>query len=106
MNINTRVDNLEALVKSLIEMMNNNKFYTDADIIGVRKNITEITPYTETRTAYYDEREKTFYNVPDGNVAVFFDNYSGNYSVKRIRDRVYVSFEKMKQQSNITISVK
>lgn len=106
MDIETRVTNLENMLASIVDTLSDNKMYTDADIDGVRKSVNDVTPYTETRTAYYDESEKTFYNVPEGNVTVFFDNYSGDYSVKRIMDRVIVSFEKMKQQSNITISVK
>lgn len=106
MDIETRVTNLENMLASIVDTLSDNKMYTDADIAGVRKSVNDVTPYTETRTAYYDESEKTFYNVPEGNVTVFFDNYFGDYSVKRIMDRVIVSFEKMKQQSNITISVK
>lgn len=106
MDIETRVTNLENMLASIIDTLSNNKLYTDADIAGVRKSVSDVTPYTETKTAYYDESEKTFYNVPEGNVTVFFDNYSGDYSVKRIMDRVIVSFEKMKERSIITISVK
>ena len=42
MDIETRLTNLENLVNSLINMMNNNKFYTDADISGVRQNVSEV----------------------------------------------------------------
>lgn len=105
MDIYTRVKNLEELVESLIETINNSKFYTDADISGVRQNISEITPYTETKAAYFNEKEKTFYNVPTGNVSVVFDNYSGDYSVKRVSDRVTVFFDTLTDSSNITISV-
>lgn len=67
--------------------------------------IAELTPYAETKTAYYNEKEKTFYNVPEGNVSVFFDNYNGQYSVSRVSDRVIVSFDTLAQATNITISV-
>lgn len=42
MDIYTRVGNLEKLVESLIATINNSKFYIDADIAGVRKNITDL----------------------------------------------------------------
>ena len=42
MDISTRVDNLEKLVNQLIKAQNNNKFYTDADINGLRQNVGEI----------------------------------------------------------------
>ncbi len=68
--------------------------------------VDSLTPYTETKTGYYGEREKTFYNVPMGNITVIFDNYNGNYSVGRIADRVTISFDTLTDQTNITISVK
>lgn len=106
MDIGTRLTNLENLVDSIVSKMNNLKIYTDADIRGVRQNISEIIPYTETKTAFYGEKEKTFYNVPQGDVSVTFDNYSGDYSVKRVSDRVTISFETLTDSTNITISVK
>lgn len=42
MDIETRIANLENLVEKLIETINNSKFYTDADISGVRQNISEV----------------------------------------------------------------
>lgn len=104
--IETRVANLENLVHALSQKIDNNKYYTDADMQGNRQSISNVTPYTETKTGYYGEREKTFYNVPMGNVTVLFSNYNGNYSVGRIADRVTVSFDTLTEQTNITISVK
>ena len=105
MDISTRIDNLENLVNGLIEDINRIKFYLDADIAGCRQNIEEVTPYTKSLRAYYRETEKVFYNVPEGNVTVFFDNYSGAYSVKRIEDRLIVSFDALEQETKITISI-
>ena len=42
MDIYTRVENLENLVNNLIETINNSKFYTDADIASVRKNVRDL----------------------------------------------------------------
>lgn len=42
MDIETRVTNLENLVNSLVSMMNNQKFYTDADIAGCRHTEGEL----------------------------------------------------------------
>ena len=67
--------------------------------------ITEITPYTATQTAYYGESEKNFYNVPQGILTVYFDNYTGSYSVERIDDRLTVSFDTLENDTNITIIV-
>ena len=43
MDIYTRVENLENLVNALIKTINNSKFYTDADIAGVRQNVSEMS---------------------------------------------------------------
>lgn len=67
--------------------------------------IEELTPYVDSATAYFNESEKTFYNVPEGNISVFFDNYNGSYSVSRVSDRVTVSFDTLTQSTSITISV-
>lgn len=69
-------------------------------------SIDNITPYTETKTAYYNESEKTFYGVPDGNISVLFSNYNGDYEVSRVVDRVTVKFDTLKDKTNITIEVK
>ena len=67
--------------------------------------IDALTPYTETKKGYYKETEKVFYNVPEGNVLVFFDNYAGQYSVKRVGSKLTVSFTALEKTTNITISV-
>ena len=105
MDIYKRVENLENLVNSLINTINNSKFYTDADIAGVRKNVGDITPYTETKTAYYGETEKVFYNVPKGITLVIFGNYNGAYSVNYVEGRLIVSFDALTQETDITISI-
>ena len=68
--------------------------------------VTQITPYTDTKTAYYGETLKTFYDVPQGNVAIYFDNFNGEYTFEREEDRLYITFkEPITEQTNITISI-
>lgn len=68
--------------------------------------VTEITPYTDTKTAYYGETEKTFYGVPQGNTSVFFTNYNGGYTVSRVSDRLTVAFgTALEASTDITISI-
>lgn len=67
--------------------------------------VAEITPYTDTKTAYYGEREKVFYNAPTGNTSVFFSNYNGSYTVERVADMLMVSFEPLTESTEITISI-
>ena len=68
------------------------------------QKIDEITPYTATQTAYYGESVKNFYDVPEGNVTVFWDNYNGDYSVQRFDGGVNVSFETL-TVAEATISI-
>ena len=105
MDIETRLKNLENLVDYLSEKIDSYKFYFDADIAGDRQSISAITPYTETKTAYYGESEKTFYDVPDGNVSVYFTDYDGDYSVSRVSGRLTISFDTLTEQTDITISI-
>lgn len=102
MTIEQRLSNLENLVNALSKKIDDNKFYQQADIDGARQNINEITPYTETKTGYYGETEKTFYNVPDGNVTVYG---LSEYTLDRISDRLTLTFDALTEQKNITISI-
>lgn len=68
--------------------------------------VDNIVPYMDTKTAYYAEKEKTFYNVPQGNILVQFSNYQGSYAVNRIADRLTVTFEQLTDNTDITITIK
>lgn len=102
MDIYTRVENLENLVNALIKAINNTKFYTDADIEGVRQSVSEVTPYTDTKTAYIDDTEVVFTNVPEGNLTIYF---SKPYTVVRDEDRLVIKFEALEEVTPITISI-
>jgi hypothetical protein len=64
--------------------------------------VFNMKPYTETKTAYYGESEKVFYNVPQGNITVFFDN---DYSVSRLDGTVTIRFEAVTENKDITIMI-
>lgn len=101
-DLEERLNSYEA---SLLQMAENLVPQT-AKVDDTANKVVQITPYKETKTAYYNEKEKTFYNVPSGNVTVYFTNYDGNYSVSRIADRLTVSFDALTEQTDITISIK
>lgn len=108
LTIETRLSNLENLVNSLAKRIDGNKFYTDADIDGNRKAVSEITPYTETKTAYLGDTEVIFTDVKDGNLSVFVKDENGNYpdfSVDRNGDIITVYFEPLEYITTITISI-
>jgi hypothetical protein len=66
MDIEKRVANLENLVNGLIINMNNNKFYTDADISGIRQNVgdiqKEVYPEWNPKSYPYFAGERVSYN--------------------------------------------
>lgn len=73
---------------------------------GLNNKVTDITPYTDSKKAYYGEVEKVFYGIPQGETSIFFDNYSGEYSTSRAEDRLVVKFpERLTDTINITIMV-
>lgn len=69
------------------------------------RNFDGTQAVTMHKVGYYNESEKTFYGVPNGNITVFFDNYNGEYSVNRVSDRVTVRFNRLNAQTNITLSI-
>lgn len=64
-----------------------------------------ITPYTDSKMGYIGETKKVFYDAPQGNISVFFDNYNGPYRTDRVENRLTVSFDALEQATNITISI-
>lgn len=78
----------------------------DVRLANMSRQISSITPYEQSKVAYYGEIEKVFYGVPNGNVSVFFDNYDGAYDIVRAKDRVTITFpERLADMTNINISV-
>ena len=108
MTLEQRVKKLENQFQSLnvaFLTAQKNQVPITAKVDDSANKIVGLTPYTETKVGYYGETEKVFYNVPDGNVSVFFDNYNNNYSVSRIADRININFNALTEQTNITISI-
>jgi hypothetical protein len=64
--------------------------------------VNEVTPYTETKTAYIGDTSVTFTNTPNGNLTVYFPY---EYTVERMADRITVSFEELDEVTEITISI-
>jgi len=70
--------------------------------------IEELTPYTETKTAYIDDTEVVFESVPQGNLSVFVVDSENNYpayTLERTADRLKVSFEPCTSITTVTISI-
>lgn len=110
MNIEERIDALEKSqqiisdnLNGLINMVSKLRINTDADIDGTRQSVANITPYTETQTAYIDDTEVVFENVPHGNLTV----YSPVPCVaNRVEDVAVVTFnEPLEEVIDVTISI-
>lgn len=69
---------------------------------AVNQRINEVTPYEQTKMAYFGEVEKVFYGVPNGVLTVHMDN---EYTVDRVADRVIVKFDRLSGTKEITIVV-
>ena len=93
--------NYENLNKAFLQAQRNQVPIT-AKVDDSANQVKAITPYTETKIAYYGETEKTFYNVPEGNVTVFGLK---EYSLDRISDRLTITFDALSDQTEITISI-
>jgi hypothetical protein len=95
---------LNALEKAFLQSQKNQVPVT-AKVDDTSNRVTSITPYTDTKTAYYGDTSITFYDAPQGNVSVFFDGYNGAYSVSRVENRLSVSFDALDKQTQVTISI-
>ena len=108
MTLEQRVTKLEQLYANLSDSFiqaQKNQVVDTAKTDDNSNNIKTLTPYTETKVGYYGETEKVFYDVPSGNTTVFFDNYTGSYSVSRLSNQLAIHFDALTEQTNITISV-
>lgn len=104
LTVEQRLSNLENLVHALSHKIDNNKYYTDADMQGNRQSISNVTPYTETKTAYIGDTDIYFTNVPLGNVSVF--GISPQYNVTRLVNDLLIEFdEPLEEVTEVTISI-
>ena len=105
MTLEERVTELEknyALLATSFLGAQSNQVPITAKTDDSANKIVKLTPYTETKIGYYGETEKTFYNVPQGNVTVFGLK---EYTLDRISDRLTITFDVLSEQTEITISI-
>lgn len=105
MTLEQRVEKLEELYANLSESFiqaQKNQVVNTAKTDDNSNNIKAITPYTETKTGYYGETEKTFYNVPDGNVTVYGLT---EYTMDRVANNITLTFDALEKETNITVSI-
>ena len=66
------------------------------------KQVEAVTPVTMTKTAYIDDTEVVFTNVPQGNVSAYINV---PHTVEREGNRVIVRFEPLEEVTEVTINV-
>ena len=108
MTLEDRVTKLEkqfnAFNNAFLQAQKNN-VGTVAKVDDTANKVEVITPYTDTKQAYYGDTSVTFYDAPQGNVSVFIDGYNGYYSVDRNEGRLVVSFDALEKQTTVSISI-
>lgn len=82
--------------------------YVDSRLIEhidqLGKQTEAITPWTASKTAYIDDTELTFTDVPWGNTSVYVGGV--NHTLfEREGDRVTVKFEPLEEVTEVTISI-
>ena len=64
--------------------------------------VTQITPYTASKTAYIGDTEVTFENVPQGNVSVFGLK---EYQTENVADNLVITFDALEEVTTVSISI-
>lgn len=105
MNYEQEINKLKAQVKNLQESFlqaQKNQTPITAKVDDSANKIVELTPYTETKTAYIDDTEIVFTDVPNGNLSVFGID---NFSMTKDNGRLILTFEPLEEVTEITISI-
>ena len=101
LTLEKRVANLE---KCLLQMQKNlTPLYAKTD--ETASDIKNITPYTATKTAYIDDTELIFTNVPTGAWYVSFNNDATATRVTKDGETLIVEFDPMKEVTEVTVMV-
>ena len=77
-------------------------------INALNKRVSDITPYTESKTAYIDDEYVLFDIAKDGNISVFMVDTEGQnvpFTFEQINGQIRVSFEKRNSLATVTISI-
>ena len=106
MTLEERVTKLERNYKNLNESFlksQRNNTNTVSRVDDNSNKVEQLTPYTETKTAYIGDTELIFTDVPSGNLLIYSPIVKMSYV--RLGDRLVVSFEPLEEVTEITISI-
>lgn len=77
-------------------------------VYDTANKVEQITPYTESKTAYIEDTEVIFEDVPDGNVSVYMvdsDGHNVPFTVEQTTGQIKVKFEQRESIATITIII-
>ena len=101
-----RVSILEKTLKNLQDSFiqaQKNLSPTTAKVDDTANKVEQITPYTETKTAYIGDNSVHFLDVPSGNLTVYgLDNYK---ATRTSYNAVLIEFEPLEEVTEVTISI-
>ena len=92
--------------KTDVPHYSNNGIYKSLAAISQRVN--DITPFTESKTAYIDDTELFFDIGKEGNISVFMVDSEGQdvpFTFEKINGQIKVSFDKRDSLATVTISI-
>lgn len=92
-----------------IEDLNSSIDELDEDIEGVKQDVANITPITLTKTAYIDDTEIVFEDVPEGTLSIYTIDSEGkpiDFEMNRENNVVTLSFEPLEHVTNITLTIR
>ena len=76
--------------------------YVDSRLIDSIDIMGQSMPKNFSKQAYIDDTEVIFTDMPEGNIAVYFDK---PYRVERVGSNIKVSFQPLEEVTTITISI-
>ena len=98
----TRLEMQIANLQNAFLQSQRNLIPTTDKVYDTASKVTEITPWTATKTAYIEDTEVIFTDVPQGNLTVYF---YGSYEVEREGSVVAIRFAPLDKVTEITISI-
>ena len=105
MTLEDKVNQLESRLNNLQNAFlqsQKNQVPVTAKTDDTASKVVEITPWTASKTAYIDDTEVTFTDVPQGSMSVYMD---APHTYVRDGSRVVVRFEPLEEVTEVTISI-
>ena len=105
MNIEQRIKDIETQLKWLqqtVEQMGKNNVSQTEKVDDTANKVVQITPYTDSKTAYIGDSYVAFTDVPQGKLSVFG---LSEYDIYREGGRVAISFPEVEEVTEISIMI-